>query len=101
MCLQGNLHFLITIGFITRRVNEFNREPLHSFMMTLMPRVVYNEANCNNTLRGHRALKRQDYNLIKFTAAPLRHEFNAPPAFVIPAERSFRLTEKIDIADCE
>jgi len=70
-------------------------------MMALMPRVVYNVANCNNVSCGHCALKRQDYNLIKFTAAPLRHEFNAPPAFVIPAERSFRLTEEIDIPDCE
>lgn len=79
-------------------INELNRQPLRSFIMVLM-RVSRNVANCDNTL--HRALKRQDYNLIKFTVAPLRHEFNAPPAFVIPTERSFRLTEEIDTLDCE
>lgn len=68
-----------------------------SFMTALMPYAVYiTQRIVINASCGHRALKRQDYNLIKFIAVPLRHEFNAPPAFVIPIERSFRLTEEIN-----
>lgn len=78
-------------------VNEFNRRSLHFFHDGFNAVCgVYNVANCNNASCGHRALKHQDYNLIKFIAVPLRHEFNAPPAFVIPIECSFRLTEEID-----